>query len=50
MLCFGMLECVEQQRKIRRPRAIDEMPIERSTPAAIPEWAECGVRPLLVRC
>ncbi len=39
MLCFGMLECVEQQRKIRRLRAIDEAPDVRSTPAAIPEWS-----------
>ena len=39
MLCFGMLECVEQQRKIRRLRAIDQAPEIRSSSAALPEWS-----------
>lgn len=39
MLCFGMLECVEQQRKIRRLRAIDQAPEMRSSSAPLPEWS-----------
>ncbi len=39
MLCFGMLECVEQQRKVRHMRAIDASIEGRSGPVVIPEWS-----------